>query len=501
MANGKGRKNRKTRNPSATTTTSAPSKQAYVPPQPTRRLLSPENDDRPTTPEGSSDDMNQNAGETDSLQIPPLTATSPETNPGCPPPMEGDPFGPEIPQGGNQGPTPSTRTLTKRKRTELSHSDPAPPPTPSRSYLTPPTQGDPQTPSSFSDLQVENFSSGANSPNLGFRPHPDVFMDQDGINPDVDVTGLSGETLLSDLNSEMREGWKGIESPKAIAIPYRATYSEQYKLQTAEKIATAISQTLGGALPTVLAPVQAPNTTSGLTTYRPPWCYLVINLPEDDIDQLISSSFISNQYLGVQILPFRPRPSNYVTSIRGLNWKKTTDATAVEKLIRETIESNTATRRFIHSFIADKNNRIPKDIVKQGLGYDWVVRSVWAYLHILGEEESTSAEFLWRWYIMTPSDEEPHVVSWTNHLENLTFNGVTNGWGSPYTFDRCNGCKSTNHPTPDCPFPKRFPQLNDTNPAQARPTNRGRGRPGRGEKSRGRGWRGRGGGFRNTTTA
>ena len=180
----------------------------------------------------------------------------------------------------------------------------------------------------------------------------------------MDVTGLSGETLLCDLNSEMREGWKGIESPKAITIPYHATYSKQYKLQTAEKIATAISQTLGGALPTVLAPVQAPNTTSGLTTYHPPWCYLVINLPEDDINQLISSSFISNQYLGVQILPFRPRPSNYVTSIQGLNWKKTIDANAVKKLIRETIESNKATRRFIHSFIADKNNCIPKDIVK-----------------------------------------------------------------------------------------------------------------------------------------
>ena len=177
MANSKGRKNRKTRNPTATTTTSTPSKQAYIPPQPTRHLLSPENDDQPTTPEGSSNDMSQNAGETDSPQIPLLTATSPETNPGRPPPTEGDPFGPEIPQGGNQGPTPSARTLTKRKRTKLSHSDPAPPPTPSRSYLTPPTQRDPQTPSSFSDLQVENFSTGANSPNLGFRSYPDVFMD------------------------------------------------------------------------------------------------------------------------------------------------------------------------------------------------------------------------------------------------------------------------------------------------------------------------------------
>jgi len=65
-------------------------------------------------------------------------------------------------------------------------------------------------------------------------------MDQDDINPDKDVTGFFGENLFTDLRNEMKEGWKSIDKPKALAIPYRATYSEQHKFQTLKKIETAI---------------------------------------------------------------------------------------------------------------------------------------------------------------------------------------------------------------------------------------------------------------------
>jgi hypothetical protein len=65
----------------------------------------------------------------------------------------------------------------------------------------------------------------------------------------------------------------------------------------------------------------------------------VTDLSEDNRDLLVSMGFISNTHFGVQILPFSPPPSNYVSSIRGLTWRKRTDASAVEDLIRSTVRA------------------------------------------------------------------------------------------------------------------------------------------------------------------
>ena len=120
-------------------------------------------------------------------------------------------------------------------------------------------------------------------------------------------------------------------------------------------------------------------------------------------------------------------------------------------------------------------------------------------MHVLGEEDPTTTETLWRWYVNTPSAIDANVILWNNHLKNLAFNSLLNGWGKSLTFDRCTGCKSTNHPTSDCPFPKHFPQLNEMNPAPSHSSTRGRGRTPK-DRGRGRGGRGRGDSFRNTTT-
>lgn len=318
--------------------------------------------------------------------------------------------------------------------------------------------------------------------------------------PDVDITGLSGENPLIDLLVELKDGWKGIDQPKLLAVPYRATYSDEHKFQTADQIKTAISHALGGATPEVLAPERSPSALGAASTYRPPWCYLITDLQEDDVDLLVSNKFISNQFFGVQLLPFSPPPSGYIASIRGLTWKKNSDAPAVENLIRKTIEDNILHRMFISDFVADKNDRIPREVVGQGLAAAWTVGTIRAYLHTQGEENTPSAVHLWRWYIYTPCSKDEDITAWTNRLKPLFFNAITKGWGTPYDIDRCTGCKSTNHSTSGCPFPKKFPQLNETNPAPSRAQGRGRGRTAK-DRGRGREGRGRGRGFRNTSVA
>ena len=101
-------------------------------------------------------------------------------------------------------------------------------------------------------------------------------MDQDDVNPDKDVTGFFGDNPLIDLRSEMRLGWKDLDKPKAIMIPHRATYSDQYKFQTLGKIQNTISHALGGAQPTILTPEKAEFTVKSSATYHPPWYYLIV---------------------------------------------------------------------------------------------------------------------------------------------------------------------------------------------------------------------------------
>ena len=440
--------------------------------------------------------------------FPPLTLDSPTPGPNQPvfPTNASNPFSPVAPREESQGTPPSPQVNGKRKRSDPPQNTPTPQ-TPLRSHSNQPSphssrdgagQRSMNTPSSLPNIQAITFGQPHYSPSQRAASHFDSLMDQDDINPDKDVTGFFSDNPLIDLRSEMRLGWKDLDKPKAIAIPYRATYSDQHKFQTLGKIQNMISHALGGAQPTILAPEKAEFTAKSSATYRPPWCYLVTNLLAHDIDQLVDMSFISNEYCGVQILPFSPAHSNYVASIRGLAWKKSTDSKAVESLIRNTLESHAATKRFILQFVADKNDQIPVEVIKQDNAFEWVTNSVRAYIHVLGEEDPTTTETLWRWYVNTPSAVDANVILWTNHLKNLAFNGLLNGWGKSFTFDRCTGCKSTNHPTSDCPFLKRFPQLNETNPAPARSSARGRGRAPK-DRGRGRGGRGRGDSFRNTT--
>ena len=313
--------------------------------------------------------------------------------------------------------------------------------------------------------------------------------------------GIWTSNPLDGLNSEMKLGWQTLEKPKALAIPFRATYSDEHKLRTAGKIREAITHALGGATPSVLAPEQAPNLPSTERTYRSPWCYLVTNLSIDDIDQLIAMPFISNPFLGLQILPFDPPHTNYIASLRGLSWNRNNDSGKVADLIRHTLESNVSAKRFIEEFLVDKNDCIPRDITLQGMGLIWILNSVRAYLCTLGEGDPESTETLWRWYITTPSTNPAHITTWTNYLKTIAVYRVENGWGKPFHIERCNGCKSTNHPTPDCPFPKRFPLLETTNPIRSQAPSRGRGKSPRDRGRSGRGGRGRGNSFRNNTPA
>ena len=496
----------KTKPENSSPPTTPPSKSKHIPPLPTQCYQYLDSDDQP----GSSDNpdrINPDGIDAMSPPLPPLTSDSP--TPGLHqsvlPTDTNTLFSPVTPREESQSTPPSPQVNGKRKRTESSQDDPAHQ-TPSRSHSNRPSplssRGEPaqRNSNTLSTLpKAITFNHPHFPPSQHSSPDLDALMDQDGVNPNRDVTGFFGNNPLVDLRSEMKSGWKNLEMPKALAIPYRATYSDQHKFQTVRKLENAISHALGGAQPTILAPEKAESTVSTTSTYRPPWCYLVTNLPAHDIELLTEMGFISNEYCGVQILPFTPLHTNYVASIRGLVWKKSTDSKAVEALIRSTLESS-GTKQFILNFIADKNDRIPTDLIGRDLAFEWIINSVRAYIHILGEEDPTTTETLWRWYINTPSAVDTNVILWTNHFKTVSFNGVIHGWGNPYIIDRCTGCKSTNHPTSDCPFPKRFPQLDDTNPAPSRSSTRGRGKPSK-DRGRGGGGRGRGGPSRNTTVA
>ena len=349
--------------------------------------------------------MDLDGVDTTSPLFPPLTSDSPTPRPNQPvfPTNTSNPFSPVAPCEESQGTLPSPQVNSKHKQSDPPQNTPTPQ-TPLCSHSNQPSphssrdgagQRSMNTPSSLPNIQAITFGQSHYSPGQRSVSHFDSLMDQDDINPDKDITGFFSDNPLINLRSEMRLGWKDLDKPKAIVIPYRATYSDQHKFQTLSKIQNVISHALGGAQPTILAPKKAEFTAKSSTTYCPPWCHLVMNLLAHNINQLVDMGFISNEYCGVQILLFSPAHSNYIASIRYLAWKKSMDSKAVKSLIRNTLKSHATTKHFILQFVADKNDWIPVEVIKQDNAFEWVTNSVHAYIHVLGEKDPTTTEILW----------------------------------------------------------------------------------------------------------
>ena len=235
MPNGRLRKN--CRGKTRTTTsppTSPPPNSGQIPPQPAQRYQCPDSDSQANSSDNDPSRMDLDGVDATSPLFPPLTSDSPTPGPNQPafPTNVSNLFSPVVPREESQGAPSSLQVNGKRKQSDPSQNTPAPQ-TPLRSHSNQPSPHSPgdgagqrsvNMPSSLPNIQAITFGQPNYSPGQRSASHFDSLMDQDDVNPDKDITGFFGNNPLIDLRSEMRLGWKDLDKPKAIVIPYRATY-------------------------------------------------------------------------------------------------------------------------------------------------------------------------------------------------------------------------------------------------------------------------------------
>lgn len=305
--------------------------------------------------------------------------------------------------------------------------------------------------------------------------------------PDVEITGFLGDNPLAGMGTEMKEDWKSLPGPKALAYPHDASYAEDEKGLVAELMEKAIADFLTTQRPIVTPPKAARSTETRKTPNRRPWCYLISNLSEENIDLICAEGFISNIHATLHVLRFDPLPSHYVGRIRNL-LHEPNQKQSVETLIRDTILSKPDVRSFILDFTASHHDLIPHEVLNHGDALTWTVNSVRAY-HIQNGGKPGKSKSQWKWYIFTPTKDPEHVATWTATLLQVEFNATVLGWGDSLADHKCTRCKSTNHTEDECLFTKRSDFI------QPPPTNRKAGDRTRGGH-RGRGNRGGRGGRR-----
>jgi len=251
----------------------------------------------------------------------------------------------------------------------------------------------------------------------------------------------------------MKEDWKFLPGPKALAYPHDTSYSEDEKGHVVEQMEKAIADFLTTQCPIVTPPKATRSMETRKTPNHRSWCYLVSNLSEESTDLICVEGFISNVHTTLHILHFDPLPSHYVERIRNL-LHEANQKQSIKTLIRETILTKPNIRGFILDFTASHHDLIPHEVLTHGNILTWTVNSVRAY-HIQSGGKLGKSKLQWKWYIFTPMKDPEHVATWTMTLLEVKFNTTVFGWGDSVADHKCTRCKLTNHTEDECPFTKQ----------------------------------------------
>jgi hypothetical protein len=301
---------------------------------------------------------------------------------------------------------------------------------------------------------------------------------------DLDVTGFLGDNTLIGIDPKSISTWRNIQGFKALVYPHDAAFSDNDKVKIGAQMSQAVTFFLNVNGPVVTAPKAADSFLNRKAENRRPWCYLISQLSEEDLDTITNEGFIANQHAVLHVIPFSPNPSHYIGRIKNLTLEPTHHK-SVTKLIQDSIREDASTMKFITDFISTHHDFLPQAVFRSGTAVKWVVNSVKAY-HIQKDGEVGVENSQWKWYIYTPTSTVELVDKWIKTLAKVTFDAKIYGVGETITDTKCPRCKSTNHSTLECPFTNRS-QFTPPLPTNRPPTNARGGRGGKRGASSSRG--------------
>jgi hypothetical protein len=308
--------------------------------------------------------------------------------------------------------------------------------------------------------------------------------------PHMRIHGWDAETVVTNIDPGQINLWRDVPYPKIFVYLWEASYQPDAG-ELVQKLKGAIAGLLKIPEPSVGAPLAA---SPANRRYSAPWCFLVANIPKPAADELLRRQCISTPSVTFFAIPFAPATSTFICTIENLTYAES-EIDQVWKLVVDNISKDERAKACIAL-----ENPHPEALRT-------IIDSI--YLKPLKLAMSGGGfKLVWNIYATPPSQTPNNNRAWRRIISSMTFITALNGAGAARKASMtCNGCKSIDHPTGLCPFPKAGewyanPITNPETPisleqalAESSQRERGtRGRAGKGQRgrARGRGKRARG---------
>lgn len=305
------------------------------------------------------------------------------------------------------------------------------------------------------------------------------------------------ESVWRNTSDKNRAQWAAEEGPKGWVRVFRAKYTpDQY--ETVSKLRHVIPRLVECPSPIIISP---PTAKEPLSERLPaPWHFLLANIPQNGLDILVGQGMWSTPDISFFVLPYHPHLPNYICSLENFCYPDSAESNkAIAELVKTKLRSIQAAEDYLVKYSSPPNPEAAKNAINS--------ISVESLEILLSK---TQRKMIWNVYCTPPPMPIQHYLQWCSYIRDISFESLHHGTGVPKVEDQllCVGCKSYDHPTGLCPFPRivgwfgppaksasdedRTIQNFDER-LQAHPRRPQNGNGGRGNRRGGRGNRGRGG--------
>jgi hypothetical protein len=290
------------------------------------------------------------------------------------------------------------------------------------------------------------------------------------------VHGWDRTRVTENVDKIQTNLWQQVPPPKIFAYLWNGTHQED-AAPAVEQIQEAIADIMKIPQPTVTAPAAAVMNNQ---FPAPPLCYLITQITEAMADTLLRKQFWTTPTLSFFVIPFAPSPSRFACALDNLTYTETHHQ-EVQRMAKEAIWENPQARAHVESLTTTENAFLS------------IVHSLEAAALPMLVKGGERKKIVWNLYIDPPSEDPDLHSEWIKIISETSFATTLYGIAKTRSHPRCVGCKSIDHPTGLCPFPKlggSFAKpFQATQPPQQQDTVRGRGRGSRrGQRGRGRSW-------------
>ncbi|KAG1789815.1 uncharacterized protein HD556DRAFT_1311014 [Suillus plorans] len=299
-----------------------------------------------------------------------------------------------------------------------------------------------------------------------------------------------GQSVWRNVAPALRERWPQKAGPKPWVRTFRAKYEDNMQM-TNIKMRNLIALTIGE---TAAAPLLLSTPSAEGDLYErlpPPYHFLISSISQPAVTRLTGLGICSSPEITCFFIPYNQPLPNYICTLERFTLPDCAESNAeIASLVKQTIHMHPNISLFIHDHIPTPNAEAAIKVMNS-------IRIASLTIAV----SRTISHTVWNVYADSlPNMSLKDYFEWTNLIRNLQFASEDYGTGLVQSEEKqflCTGCKSYDHPTGLCPFPKVLgwfgPVSATEDTANASLDNRTNNNQSRGNSSRGgRGTVGRG---------